>query len=297
MCPPAAPCRPAEGGGGAWGWRGGLWVTVRAVVGDGLLVGKLGSGGIGVGGSMPTISEPELEQPGLDAAAVELVKLLEAEQQAVVEQALEAVLAYSDDPEGIALLRDLPTPTNAAQSLLQLASRSVSTPKLRTSATVALVNLSSDPEIAADLAQAGAAATALALAAAAGTSAAAGGVVAQHRLLQLCCNLTRNGSAVAALLGAEERAGEELGRIAEQLLAAGDANDDAARPALGAMLRLLTNVTAEPDGQAYAMTILGSLLIPSVVQSPDDDVRAGLCVGTLSNVCKLGVAQSAVRTV
>ncbi len=238
---------------------------------------------------MPTVSEPEPEQAGVEAAAVELVKLLEAEHQQVVEQALQAVLGYSDDPEGIALLRDLPPPSDVAQALLQLASRSVSAPKLRTDAAVALVNLSSDAEIAANLAQAGAGATALALAAAAGTGATAGGVGAQHRLLQLCCNLTRNGSAVAALLGAEEGAGkatEQLGRIAEQLLAAGDANDEAVRPALGAVLRLLTNVTAEQDGQAYAMTILGSLLRPSIIQSPDDDVRAGLCVGLLPILCK-----------
>ena len=39
---------------------------------------------------------------------MELVELLESDHQAVVEQALQAVLGYSDDPEGIALLRDLP---------------------------------------------------------------------------------------------------------------------------------------------------------------------------------------------
>ena len=111
---------------------------------------------------MPTISEPEPEQAGLEAAAVELVKLLDTDHPEVVEQALEAVLGYSDDPEGIALLRDLPPPADASQALLRLAARSVSNPKLRTDAAVALVNLSSDAEIADDLAQAGAAATALA---------------------------------------------------------------------------------------------------------------------------------------
>jgi hypothetical protein len=239
---------------------------------------------------MPTISEPEPEQAGMEAAAVELVELLESDHQAVVEQALQAVLGYSDDPEGIALLRDLPPPAAAPQSLLQLAVRSVSQPKLRTDAVVALVNLSSDAAIAAELSQAGAAATGLALAAAAGSGATGGGVAAQHRLLQLCCNLTRNNSAVAALLGGEEdgsgKATDQLGRITEQLLAAVDAGDAAALPALGALLRMLTNVTAEPDGQAYAMTLLGSLLRESVVQSEDDDVRAGLCVAiSIDHTC------------
>ena len=109
---------------------------------------------------MPTISEPEPEQAAVEAAAVELVKLLETDHQEVVEQALEAVLGYSDAREGIALLRDLPPPTDAPQALLQLAARSVSRPKLRTDAAVALVNLSSDAEIADNLAQAGAAGTA-----------------------------------------------------------------------------------------------------------------------------------------
>ena len=65
---------------------------------------------------MPTISEPEPEQAAVEAAAVELVKLLETDHQEVVEQALEAVLGYSDAPEGIALLRDLPPPTDAPQT-------------------------------------------------------------------------------------------------------------------------------------------------------------------------------------
>lgn len=236
---------------------------------------------------MPSITEPEPEVEDLEVAAAELVSLLLHEHPAVVDQALQAVLSYSDDPEGIALLRDLPVVEgrpDAPQALLQLAERSVAQPKVRTDAVIALVNLSSDAAIASDLSQAGVASTALALAAAAGSGAAAGGVDAQHRLLQLCCNLTRNNSAVAALLGDEEadatpgRATEQLGRITEQLLTAVDGGDVTVRPALGALLRMLTNVTAEEQGQTYVMTLLSSLLRDSVVQSEDDDVRAGLCV-------------------
>ena len=58
----------------------------------------------------------------------------------------------------------------------------------------------------------------------------------------------------------------------------------AARPALGALLRLLTNVTAELSGQTYTMTLLPSLLTDTVVRSDDDDVRAGL-YGALRNLC------------
>ena len=188
---------------------------------------------------MPSITEPEPEAQDLEAAAAELVGLLLHEHPVVVDQALQAVLSYSDDPEGIALLRDLPPPSDAPQALLQLAERSVAQPKVRTDAVIALVNLSSDAAIASDLSQAGVASTALALAAAAGSTAAAGGVDAQHRLLQLCCNLTRNNAAVAALLGDEAgdagtgKATEQLGRITEQLLSAVDGGDIAVRPALG----------------------------------------------------------------
>ena len=58
----------------------------------------------------------------------------------------------------------------------------------------------------------------------------------------------------------------------------------AARPALGALLRLLTNVTAELSGQTYTMSLLPSLLTDTVVRSDDDDVRAGL-YGALRNLC------------
>ena len=77
------------------------------------------------------------------------------------------------------------------------------------------------------MSQAGAGGAALALAAAAGGSEAAGGLGAQHRLLQLCCNLTRSQDAVTALLGGNgagmgqgRDSEEQLGTITRQLLTA-----------------------------------------------------------------------------
>ena len=94
---------------------------------------------------MPTITEepePEPEALAQQQQILQLLQFLAAPQPEVVEQALAAVLAFSDDPEGIALLRDLPPPANAPDALLQLAVRSVATPQHRTDAAIALVNLS-----------------------------------------------------------------------------------------------------------------------------------------------------------
>ena len=94
---------------------------------------------------MPTITEepePEPEALAQQQQILQLLQFLAAPQPEVVEQALAAVLAFSDDPEGIALLRALPPPANAPDALLQLAVRSVATPQHRTDAAIALVNLS-----------------------------------------------------------------------------------------------------------------------------------------------------------
>ena len=94
-----------------------------------------------------------------------------------------------------------------------------------------------DAAIASDMSQAGAGGAALALAAAAGGSEAAGGLGAQHRLLQLCCNLTRSQDAVTALLGGNgagmgqgRDSEEQLGTITRQLLAAVGSGKTAGAP-------------------------------------------------------------------
>ena len=162
---------------------------------------------------------------------------------------------------------------------------------------VLVSSLSADEIVARMLVQQSHSRTILALAAAAVGGNATAGLTAQRRLLQLCCNLTRSTEAVGILFGdgaetaaeiaaAQESIHELLKAISTQLLSPRAAvHKVEADRALGAMLRLLTNITADPnDGQKFVCDLLPALLVPAVVNSAEEDVRSGLHAA-LRNLC------------
>jgi hypothetical protein len=228
--------------------------------------------------------EPEVDQ------VAELVGLLLSEDTRVVDGALEGVVALSGDPSGVALLRDVAPPGRTGTTLLQVCTRAVDSPSRRAQSAVALVNLSgttvpsvrvqirlhvwqagpdsvdclgrtADAGVAAELVKENGASTALALAAAAAGSNPSEGFLAQRRLLQLCCNLTRSIKTIGVLFGDAAPTSAQIGEaskgvteildiITAQLLQ--HHTEPESDLSLGALLRLVTNITADVvDGQPY----------------------------------------------